>query len=317
MRARRSVLRFAAVACALALVAVAEPAALAAPKLPKPGTATQVAALVAASSSITKLPKNLLPSLTQVTTDDPGEYYPTAAHHCLSTKACVFGDTVMRRTIVLFGDSHAQMWLPALAPAARSLGYRLLLVWEPGCPAVTISVWDAATHSSNTQCNTWRAKMIGQIKALAPALVLLASRTTDIPGAHNDPTTNAQWQAGLETTIAALKTTKTQVAVVGDITVFSPNELPQCLAAYPTAVQSCTVKNPNGKTRQHFAAEKAAATAEDVPYLDPQPWLCTTLCSAVIGTMVAYFDTFHVSATYAEYLSGVWTSTLKPLLKHA
>ena len=30
--------------------------------------------------------------------------------------------------------------------------------------------------------------------------------------------------------------------------------------------------------------------------------------------MVAYYDTFHVSATYAEYLSGVWADAIKPLL---
>ena len=288
--------------------------ALGAARLPKPGTASQVAALVAASSSIARLPAKLVPPLSQAAWDSPGAYYELAGRRCDGVTACVFGDVGSKRSIVLFGDSHAQMWLPALVPVALSRGYRLSLVWTSGCPAATVSVWDAGTHSVNRACNSWRSKMLGQIHQLRPRLVLLASRTSDIPGPGNRPTTDAAWTAGLEQTITELESSTTTVAVIGDVTVFSPKPLPQCLAANPTSVQACAVDNPNGKTRQHFAAERAAATAEGVAFVDPQPWLCTATCSPVIGHMVAYFDTFHVSATYAAYLSGVWASAIKPLL---
>ncbi len=312
MRSRRTILgcAVAVVATAVALGAVAQGAA----PLPKPGTAAQVAALVAKSSSIKVLPSDLVPPLSEVGGDFPGAYYPAADHACRGVNVCVFGHLRSRRVVVLFGDSHAQMWLPALVPVAERDDLRLSLVWLPGCPAATVSVWDAGTHSINVACNAWRTSMVRLIKKLKPNLVLLASRTSDIPGPLNHPTTNAMWQAGLETTISELKTTRTKVAVVGDITVFSPVPLPQCLAANPTSIQTCSVNNPNGKTRQHFAAERAAAVVEDVPYIDPQPWLCTTTCSPIVGRMAVYFDTFHVAATYAAYLSGVWSAALRPLL---
>jgi SGNH domain (fused to AT3 domains) len=303
----------AAGAVVLAALAVAT-GALGAPGLPRPGTSSQVTALVAASGSIERLPSKLVPPLADVTADSVGSYYRAAGRHCDGLAACVFADVKSKRTIVLFGDSHAQMWLPALVPVAQSRGYRLVLVWTSGCPAATVSVWDAGTRSINWSCNNWRTRMIDAIHRAAPALVLLASRTSDIPGPRNQPTTDAAWTTGLEQTIAKLKASATTVAVIGDITALSPIPLPQCLAANPTAVQSCAVNNPNGKTRQHFAAERAAASAEGVAYLDPQPWLCTATCSPVIGHLVAYYDTFHVSATYAEYLSGVWASALRPLL---
>jgi SGNH domain-containing protein len=310
MRTRRTLVRLAVVTAVLAVAAGAS----AAPELPKPGTAAQVAALVSASSSIETLPSKLVPPLTQVPWDSPGTYYPVANRACGGVSKCIFGDTASEATIVLFGDSHAQMWLPALVPVAKAAGDRLVLVWEPGCPAATVSVWDAPTHSVNASCNRFRTSMVARIKKLDPVLVLLADRTSDIPGANNRPTTSLEWQTGLAQTITELKTTSTHVAVIGDITVFSPLQLPQCLATFPTAVQTCSVMNPNGKTTQHFAAEMAAAKAEGVRYINPQPWLCTTVCSPVIGTMAAYFDTFHVSSTYAEYLSGVWATALKPLL---
>jgi hypothetical protein len=310
MRTRRTL-----AACAVvALAVVATSVASGQPRLPRPGTPAQVAALVAASSSIQRLPKPLLPPLSGVPADNPAAYYGVAGRHCDGPTKCVFGDRSSTHLIVLFGDSHAQMWLPAFVPVAQAAHDRLALVWESGCPAAAVSVWDAATHATNYQCNTWRKAMIGKIKRASPFLVLLASRTSDIPGPGNRPTTDAAWQAGLEQTIAALRSATTKVAVVGDITVLSPENVVQCLAVYATSVQTCAVKNPNGKTRQHFAAELAAATYEGVPYLDPQPWLCTTTCSPVIGNMVAYWDSFHVTSTYAEYLSGVWAATLKPLL---
>lgn len=323
MRPRRALAAVAAVV-ALAAPLVAPQAALAVAKLPKPGTATQIASLVAASTSIESLPRGVVPPLVDVASDNPGAYYPSANRKCLTLTKCVFGERMSSHAIVLFGDSHAQMWLPALAPVAKSLGYRLVLVWEPGCPAATVSVWDMPIHAINGQCNSWRTQTIKAINKLKPRLVLLASRTSDIPGPQNHPTTDAAWQLGLEQTITALKTTATTVAVVGDITVFSPNNIPACLAAYPGSIQQCSVRNPNGGTRQHFAAEQAAATAEKVAYINPQPWLCTMPstttpvtpgeCSPVIGKMVAYFDTFHVSATYAEYLSSVWKTAIEGVL---
>ena len=90
--------------------------------------------------------------------------------------------------------------------------------------------------------------------------------------------------------------------------------LPDCLAAYPTQVQRCSVQNPNPKARQHVAAERAAAAAEGVAYVNPQGWLCTKVCSPVIGRMAAYYDAGHVSSTYAAYLAGVFGKALRPLL---
>ena len=255
-------------ACALAGATLVASSAFALAKLPAPGTASQVAALVAAAGKVQRLPKPLLPSLGQARTDTPTTYFKVPGK-CTGPPACVYGATRARTTIVLFGDSHAMMWLPALVPVAKKANDRLVLVWKPACPDTTITVWDPLTHSTATGCDRFRTAMIGVIRRLAPKLVLLADRTSDIPGAGNVLTTDAAWQSGLETTIAKLKSPTERIAVIGDITAFT-EILPDCLAAYPTAVQRCAAPNPNPKTRQHFAAERAAAAAEGVPYLDPQ-----------------------------------------------
>ncbi len=310
VRTRRVLARSVVIATVLCVAAVA----LATARLPKPGTAAQVASLVAASTSIDKLPSKLVPPLSEASEDDAQAYYGVAGRECDGVTKCVFANRSSATTIVLFGDSHAQMWLPALVPVAVRAHDRLVLVWRAGCPAATVGVWDMTTHSIDKGCNRFRSSMIAQIRTLAPAVVLIADRTSDIPGANNVLTTNAVWKAGEETTISRLKAKATKLAVIGDITALT-NDPPECLAANPSAVELCSARNPNPRTHQHFAAEAAAATHEAVPYLNPQPWLCTpTRCSVVVGSMVVYYDQLHVTATYAEYLSGVWGRALKSLL---
>ena len=302
--------------CALVLVCsviLVASTAYAEPPLPAPGTASQVAALVAASSKIERLPSNLLPNLFDVVNDNTSAYYPVTQRGCAGTAQCVFGDKTSKHAIVLYGDSHAYMWLPALVPLAVKHRLRLILIWDASCPAASVSVWNPTTNAPFAACNGFRSSSIAAIRKLAPQLVLVASRTTQVDGSGGSAISDATWKAGLERTISAIATKATRVAVIGDITQFSVI-LPDCLAAEPTHVQGCSTPDPNTKIPGHYAAEQAAATAEHVHYLNPQQWLCTKVCSPVIGNMVAYYNNNHVTATYAAYLATVFGATVLPLL---
>lgn len=284
------------------------------PPLPKAGSASAIAALVAASAQIERVPSNMVPSLYDVVNDDTSSYYPATRTGCSGVTQCAYGRTSSKKVVVLFGDSHAYMWLPAIVPYARLEGLRLVLIWKASCPATDVTVWNGESGAPNAACNAFRAKSIAQIKQLRPALVLLASRTTEVEGPTGRPISSATWQHGLEHTIDAIRTAATKVAVIGDVTEFSTS-LPDCLAAYPTKVQECSTPDPNPQVPDHFAAEKAAAKATHVTYVNPHPWLCTATCSPIVGTYAAYYNNNHVTATYAAFLSGVFTTALRQLLK--
>jgi len=277
--------------------------------LPSPASPQQVAKLVAAASRIQNLPNDLLPALNEASADNVGTYFPVTQYGCLRTSSCVFGNVKAHSTIVLFGDSHAQMWLTALMPIAVKFKLKLLLLWRPSCPAASVTVWNATSKSPYTLCNSWRASLLVAVHRLNPVVVLLASRNTAMTGPSNGPISDATWQAGLQHSIALVKSASTKVDVVGDITPFS-SILPSCLAAYKHHIQQCSSPDPNPNYSNHFAAEKAAAKAKGVPYINPHPWLCTTVCSPVIGKLLGYYNDNHVSATYAAFLSTVWLNAL-------
>ncbi len=256
--------------------------------LPAPGTPTQVASLVAASHSIERVPSNVVPPIANVAADNAASWgYWKIAHGCTTATECVYGDTASTHTVALFGDSHAAMWLPALDWVGRRLGFRVVLLWSAGCPAADVNVWNSSSRSINAACNTFRAQSLVVIAKLAPELVLTANRTADVLGVAGKYVPSATWQAGLETTLKTLLADKLKVAVIGDVSPLS-SQIPGCLAAFPRGVQRCSSPNPNPAMHTELKAEVAAAKDEGVPYLDPQPWLCTKVCSPIVGKYVVY-----------------------------
>jgi hypothetical protein len=243
--------------------------------------------------------------LSTAASDNTGRVYKIGT--CVKDKSCVFGDTRSSRSIVLFGDSHASMWLPAIIPIATTMHLKIVLLTLDGCPVSTLKVND-----KNGNCTAFRSASIKEINKLKPVAVVMAERTTDYSY------TSSQWQAGMTTTLKALAPSKAHLAVIGDIQPFGAPYAPsvlQCLAAYPTNVQKCAQANPNGKQPVKDAADKNAILKAGGTYIDPTSWLCTTkTCSPVIGNFIPYWDNYHISVTYAQYLSTVVGDALSPIL---
>ena len=68
-----------------------------------------------------RVPADLVPALADVRDDLP-TIYGDGCHldqRTVTPKVCVFGDPSSSTTVVLFGDSHAAQWFPALERLAR------------------------------------------------------------------------------------------------------------------------------------------------------------------------------------------------------
>lgn len=299
------------------VLATALPAGATTYALPKPATASALASEVRASTSITAIPTAMDPPLASVA-NDRATYttYHARESGCRTISAsCTWGDTKSHKIAVLFGDSHAWMWLPAVVPPLAKAGFKVQLVWMISCPAAEV---DVNVTADGIRCSTWRTSMLATIKGEKPALVMFAERTTDVDLANGDLVTPAEWTTGLEASINAVKGRTTKVVVIGDnpAYVLAASPVP-CLAAHPTAVQECATSTTGADATwtDDEPAEKAAATATGATFVDPTPWLCPgTRCSPIIGKYAVYFDWSHITATYAAYLSGVMGTKLKPAI---
>jgi hypothetical protein len=297
--------------------AIATGIAGAVPKLPAPGAAATIAKQVAASVKLQKLPTSVAKQLLAAPNDNAALYYPQTKAGCLKLSSCVFGNKRSTHVLVVMGDSHAQMWIPALARIGTAKDLKVIVLYLARCPAATLDVWLTAFNTSYTQCTSQRTTWIAAIDKLHPMSVVLTDHANGVYTAASSgtqPFTSAAWQAGMQTTIASLAPSKAKLAILGDTNTFDLAP-PQCLAAYPTNVQGCSAPNPNPDRPGQIIAEKAAATASGKLYVDPNKWLCTsTLCAPIIGGFIVNYDAFHLSCKYAAYLSGVLQTALRKVL---
>jgi hypothetical protein len=302
----------------LSLVVAPPVAALANGPVTTPGTAQEVSRLVQSSSRIQELTPLVASELTASQVDSARRLYPSVgAPGCMGGVQCTFGDTSAKRSMVLFGDSHALMWLPALGGFAAKNNLKLVVIWKPNSCAVALlpSSYSYQEGDSSTGCDVWHRTSVAMIKRLKPELVVLGERTSRVfsePG--NRRITDAVWRTSLEKAIRQISATSTHVAVMEDL----PERMPgfqTCLAAYPTNIQQrCATTFPNTADPGHQQAEREAAAATGASYVMTSKWFCTSTCSPVIGNFIPFYDEGHVSATYAEFLSGVISQQLKPFI---
>ncbi|WP_307783884.1 acyltransferase family protein [Streptomyces spinoverrucosus] len=173
-----------AVAAAAALVAVQFP-----PGLASGGTRQDTKETLAAASDprtaltelleqpVDEVPANLEPSMRD-TAYERSEVYTDgcalAIPQSVQKHPCLYGDTDAGRTVVLFGDSHAAQWFPALDSIARKHHWRLYSYTKNACKITQITT-RAENGGPYAACDKWRAATIDRIRELEPDLVITAN----------------------------------------------------------------------------------------------------------------------------------------------
>ena len=255
------------------------------------------------------VPAGLIPSLDAARDDSPSIY----ANGChLSQRAtaipdCVFGDPASATTVVLFGDSHAAQWFPALEQLATERAWRLVSLTKGRCTPASITVWNTGLKRAYAECDEWRTAAIGRVAAERPDLVIVASSHPYRSAAVGGPAPadgGAALAAGLRSTLAQLTTRAISVALVADTPKFRLDP-PDCLSAHLDDVLACTEPRAGLIDTAWLAAEAAIARDLNVTFVDPTNWACPTdPCPSVVGRYLVYRDTHHLATRYVIALRG-------------
>jgi peptidoglycan/LPS O-acetylase OafA/YrhL len=280
------------------------------------GTArAQVGQAIAHSLPVNDVPANLTPSLPGATRDEPPVFVDGCLDSYLATDvgACDFGITSSSTSIVLFGDSHAAMWFPAVDGAANRIGLNLYTWTKSTCPPLEIAVFSPVLGRNYSECDQWRQDVLTRIAQVHPALVILgvARHYTDIYGFTPY---SAQWLKGLSAMVSAIRHLGPKVLVIGPVPK-PPFDVPGCLSVHLTSATACTVPLIEGTNVPGRSAEEIAVATAGGSYLDPSSWFCTTTrCAVVVDNLLVYRDDNHITATYASYLAPAVTDELGVVL---
>jgi peptidoglycan/LPS O-acetylase OafA/YrhL len=268
-----------------------------------------------AATTVDTIPKNLTPSLKDAAGDNPPIYgdgcHLGFAETKTPSKCLHFGDAGGDRTMVLFGDSHAAQWFPAMNSIAKQRDLKLADFTKGACAAADVKIYLPAIKRAYDECVTWRATAIAQIKALHPAIVVMSSNYDggDDLGIHGSQ--NTAWTKAWKTTTKQLTQAGTRLVYLND-TPWPKGNVPDCLAEHPTDPQRCAQKTSTaaGSPRRSMVAKAEKGLGATV--VDPMPWFCALKsCPVVVGNIMVYMDDSHMSTDYAKLLTPLLSEQLK------
>jgi len=243
---------------------------------------------------------------------------PGTSTASVNVKNCTFGDKSAKETVVLTGDSRAQMWLDAFETVATGAHFKLVFLAKEGCPSplATYRINNDGSFSNSpwTACSKWHSFVIKTIGALKPQVVVVSSEESL---ALADPVTYALPAAAEQDMLAFLKTIPAQskAVVLGDFPEPGATDSPTlCLSKGPKSLLSCAF-SPSQDVDLGNGAAQSAATADNAGFINQTPWLCASTCPAVIDGIIPYtIDGYHIDNTYTLHLTGVLWSALEPYI---
>jgi hypothetical protein len=223
---------------------------------------------------------------------------------------CMYGDASARHTIVLFGDSHAAQWFPALEELARMRKLRIAVFVKAACPLADFEPFDPKLNRPYTECTRWRETVFARMAQLRPELVVASQASSYDPFVARNQEAMAQWQAALVTSLDRLATVAGHVTMIRD-TPLPGFHVPRCLAREAALRRvdpaACHFVRETAAASAAFAVERAAAAGRaGVSLLDLSEAICPAqVCAVERGGIVLFHDAQHLSASFARTLAGV------------
>lgn len=192
---------------------------------------------------------------------------------------CTFGNKNSSHTIVLYGDSHAAQWFPPLEKLARERGFKLVSLTKSACPAVDVLRPDQGAFKM-VHCIKWRQNSIERIAKLKPMAVITSNFQYFTPA--NEKISRAQWWRDGQRKLLNDLQGKTEHLIYISDTPRPLRDIPNCLASRKSSSCDSTEKTP-------------VSIISGFEIIDPNPWLCSSYCPAILDGVVAYRDASHIS----------------------
>lgn len=207
---------------------------------------------------------------------------------------CTYGPDTSKK-IVLFGDSHAAQWFPALEKLAYQYSFQLISLTKSACPAPAVVKVETGEYK-NADCSAWRSYAINRIKKIHPDAVLVSGfQHFELPPGYSTRAT--WWREGQAKTFKQLAGSSNHIVYLAD-TPHPERDIPSCIASGKNS--KCDSTKPS-----------QALFTSGYERISTTQWLCTAgKCPAIIDGVVAYRDASHISVLMAEKLAPKLAASL-------
>lgn len=202
------------------------------------------------------------------------------------------------RVVAIVGDSHAGVFYHAVEPLLAARGYGVAVFSQGACPLNLAGrdVWLGGPRDT-AECGDWSASVVDDVRALRPDLVI---STAYVESRWSDPAVGVE---GYHRTWRAL-TEVAPVVVVRDHPTTGGAWGPECLAKNPGNQEACSVPRSVALPPDPAYDAAGAGAPEGVSRIDLSDLFCDAeRCHPVVGGLPVYWDSDHMTATFARSLA--------------
>jgi hypothetical protein len=239
-------------------------------------------------------------------TDGPGE--PCLQNFDAASPAlCTLGrKTAATRTVAIIGNSHAWRLVPALVLYGQQHGWQVVVATRINCLGLITEA--VGSSGASPKCLSWSASVRRQLLALPhlDAVIFPSYRyAADFTSGRN---ASASQLADVQRQVLAgwreFTRHGTRVIVTSDVPGMRPAQAPQCIADSGASYDPCAVSRAS-VVRSNPTAALAQHHPELASYLPLTQFFCDAAkCHALIGGVIVYFDSHHLTTTFSRSLAG-------------
>lgn len=235
---------------------------------------------------------------------------------------CISGNPKGTKTVVLVGDSQAEMWTPGFDQWAKQRGWRVVLLHKANCPPWIDRYNYYFDRTAYPECGQFQKFSLNFLANLKPTLIVLTGLRPVWPrgtGVRDGPDT-LTYTNEIKATVAKYKPLAKKVIVLQQIPSWTPWAtsivVPDCVIQRSTQVNTCSASvTSNVNDPIVTKALKDGSAASGVTLLQTNQLLCTpTLCPIVSGKYLMYVDMGHISRDYAVHVEPGLAQLLTPVV---
>ena len=228
---------------------------------------------------------------------------------------CTWGDPAGTTTMVVVGDSKAMQYYSPLDTIAKQQGWRIVSMTKSACGFH--DGMQRAKGEPYTSCAEWNRAVLADILRTKPDIVLTSERISRALDDVNDPDS-----LSTDAMIEAMTRQWSRVTDAGiPMIVIADNPSPgalspvyECVADHQDDLSACTFDRGAGERRSGASAQlPAAKRVPEVRVVDIRDSICPgETCVPIIGNVLVYRQTSHITDTYARTLTDVLAAALVP-----
>jgi hypothetical protein len=208
------------------------------------------------------------------------------------------------RTVAVVGDSHAVQWFDALDQLGKTRNWHFKTFTKAACPVTFANrLLRPAVPSSNPECLAYSHDVADRIATDPSISLVFASSRASFYGytSAGDPKLAVPAVDGYVAIWKQWLDAGKKVVVLGEVPSLGSVRVPDCLAKNPDHSLACARPVADAVPKNlNLAAAAEKLASRGVLYLRMRDYFCDrTTCLAVVGGLITYRDSAHISTEFA------------------